>query len=325
MHWSLLPRAHDIRIILDVVPNHCSTEHPWFAAAVAAAPGSSPSVSVTRVHADPPKIAFQLFGDRGVDGFRADAVIYLGKVDGLPDADPSDVDSPLNPLYTYVPWQHEIWRQWRDLVNRYEAAHGRELLLVAEAFSPNDPELMVAYANPDEFHQVFAFDLMLASWHADRIRAVIKSTLDAALPHGLLPAWTLNNHDTQRSPTRYGRSDAVQIGGFHDGAFRISDAPLDAALGLRRAKAASALALPGCVYLHAGEEPGLLEVLDLPDEAREDPVFHCSGGQSLGRDGCRVPLPWTRRPQGSYGFSGTTDPCHIQPNRDGSASRPERC
>ncbi len=169
---------------------------------------------------------------------------------------------------------------------------------------------MVAYANPDEFHQVFAFDLMLAPWHADRIRAVIKSTLDAALPHGLLPAWTLNNHDTQRSPTRYGRSDAVQIGGFHDGVFRISDAPLDAALGLRRAKAASALALalPGCVYLYAGEELGLPEVLDLPDEAREDPVFHNSGGQFLGRDGCRVPLPWTRRPQGSYGFSGTTEP-----------------
>ncbi len=352
-------RALGIRVILDVVPNHCSNEHPWFTAAVAAGPGSpererfwfragrgvggsqppnnwkaifggSAWTRVTEPDGSPgewylgvftsyqpdwnfnhPEVVkhfedmLQFWFDRGVDGFRADAVIYLGKVEGLPDASEADVDSPLNPMYTYVEWQHHVWRQWRDLVNNYEAKHGRQLLLVAEAFSPNDPKLMVAYANPQEFHQAFAFDLMLAAWDTDRIREVIHSTLAASLPHGLLPAWTLNNHDTQRTPTRYGRSDAVQMGGFHDGVFRISQAPVDDALGQRRARAAAglALALPGCVYLYAGEELGLPEVLDLPDDARQDPVFHNSNGESLGRDGCRVPLPWEREPSRSHGFS----------------------
>jgi alpha-glucosidase len=53
------------------------------------------------------------------------------------------------------------------------------------------------------------------------------------------------------------------------------------------------LALPGSAYLYQGEELGLPEVLDLPDDARRDPAFHRASGQDGYRDGCRVPLPWS--------------------------------
>jgi alpha-glucosidase len=360
---ALIGQAHSrgIRVLLDVVPNHCSRDHQWFRDALAAGPGSKarerfwfrPGRGIAG--SEPPNNWKAIFGgsawtrvvepdgtpgewylgvftpdqpdwnfsdssvvdhfdrmlrfwfDRGVDGFRADAVIYLGKVDGLPDASDLDVDSPLNPMYTYVQSQHEVWRRWRALVDTYEIESGRELLLVAEAFSPNNPSLMLEYANPTEFHQTFAFDLMLAPWRAEPIRDVITETLEALAPSGLLPAWTLNNHDTQRSATRYARNDIEEMGGFHAGKFRISDAPLDAELGQRRARAATLLllGLPGCVYLYAGEELGLPEVLDLPDASREDPVFFNSNGENIGRDGCRIPLPWTLDRSTSFGFTSS--------------------
>jgi alpha-glucosidase len=61
------------------------------------------------------------------------------------------------------------------------------------------------------------------------------------------------------------------------------------------------LALPGSAYIYQGEELGLPEVIDLPAEARQDPTFHSTGGEILGRDGCRVPLPWEKDAPG-YGF-----------------------
>jgi alpha-glucosidase len=146
---------------------------------------------------------------------------------------------------------------------------------------------------------------MLAAWQSDQLRTVIDETLTALRPFGQLPAWTMNNHDTQRSANRFGRSDAVEAGGFHEGQFRISTAPIDPEIGQQRARAAAmlTLALPGCVYLYAGEELGLPEVLDIPADRREDPVFHQGDGTALGRDGCRVPLPWTISDTRSYGFS----------------------
>jgi alpha-glucosidase len=57
------------------------------------------------------------------------------------------------------------------------------------------------------------------------------------------------------------------------------------------------------VYLYQGEELGLPEVLDLPDEVREDPVFARTGGRQKGRDGCRIPLPWSAAADRAHGFS----------------------
>jgi alpha-glucosidase len=91
---------------------------------------------------------------------------------------------------------------------------------------------------------------------------------------------------------------------------RGTDPVENAALGLRRARAATLflLGLPGSTYLYQGEELGLREVADLPDAARQDPTFFRSPGVDVGRDGCRVPLPWTSaRP--SFGFG--TGPAHL--------------
>ena len=223
-----------------------------------------------------------------------------------------------NAHFRYRPEGHAAWRHWRQLVDSYEADHpGRQLVLVSEAYAPRRPDIMRQYANAEEFHQSFAFDLMLAPWNAEAFRGAVRSTVDALMPAGLLPAWTMNNHDAQRSVTRFGRADAVTHGAVIGSALENSHAVVDLDVGTRRARAAALfeLGLPGCVYLYAGEELGLPEVLDLADEARQDPIFARTGGQEIGRDGCRVPLPWTDDAATSFGFSprGTSEPWLPQP------------
>jgi alpha-glucosidase len=122
----------------------------------------------------------------------------------------------------------------------------------------------------------------------------------------------LSNHDVVRHATRYGlpqTSDPretvaawLRTRGFSP--------ILDRELGLRRARAAALLllALPGAVYLYQGEELGLHEVADLPDDERQDPAFHRTDGFQTGRDGCRVPIPWTAGGT-SYGFGA--GPSHL--------------
>jgi alpha-glucosidase len=74
-------------------------------------------------------------------------------------------------------------------------------------------------------------------------------------------------------------------------------------VGRARARAATLtmLALPGSAYVYQGEELGLPEILDLPDELRQDPIFERTGHKEIGRDGCRVPIPWSGTSP-PYGF-----------------------
>jgi alpha-glucosidase len=87
---------------------------------------------------------------------------------------------------------------------------------------------------------------------------------------------------------------------------RLFGLPVDLDLGMRRARAAAMLVcgLPGSVYIYQGDELGLWEVEDIPAELRQDPTLARSGGADLGRDGSRVPLPWTGTDP-AFGFSPT--------------------
>ena len=104
--------------------------------------------------------------------------------------------------------------------------------------------------------------------------------------------WVLSNHDITRHVTRFGKS---QTDRGDDPLHPVGVGETDVALGIRRARAAILLllALPGGAYLYQGEELGLPEVEDLPEELLQDPAWERSGRTVRGRDGCRVPIPWS--------------------------------
>ncbi|MGW4650251.1 glycoside hydrolase family 13 protein [Kitasatospora sp. NPDC004289] len=222
--------------------------------------------------------------DRGVDGFRIDVTDALVKEAGLPDRADHRPGTPLP--WADQPGVHEIYRSWRRLTDSYPG----ERMFVGELWSP-DPERFARYLRADELHTAFNFPFLRAPWDADALREVIDSTLAAHAPVGAPATWVLSNHDTTRHVTRYGRRDTAFA---FDGGTRHAS-PVDLGLGTRRARAAAllSLALPGSAYVYQGEELGLWEVEDLPAAVRQDPTLHQSGQTDPGRDGCRVPLPWS--------------------------------
>ncbi|MGV1004946.1 MAG: alpha-amylase family glycosyl hydrolase, partial [Candidatus Nanopelagicales bacterium] len=149
-----------------------------------------------------------------------------------------------------------------------------------------------------EMHQAFNFAFLVTDWEAGELRAQIAATLEL----GGWPTWVLSNHDVIRHASRLG----YPVGTRLPYGLGAQDAQPDRELGLRRARAATLLmlALPGSAYLYQGEELGLPEVCDLPDEARQDYVWLSSGGRERGRDGARVPLPWDNELP-AFGFSPT--------------------
>lgn len=315
----LLDEAHQrsLRLIVDLVPNHTSSSHPWFRTAL-----ESP---------DSPERAYYLFRPASPDGGPPNA---LRSVFGGPawTLDPKsgeyylhlfDVDQP--DLDWRNPAVHarfeEILRFWLDRgVDgfRIDVAHGlykstqvadpglspdfrcweqpevlevyrswRKLaaeygqrLLVGELFLGNYTlDRASRYVGGDGLHEAFNFLLTFAP--LESWYRLIPESLSAFSAEGGTPAWVLSNHDVVRHPSRFG-------GG---------------ALGLRRARAASMtlLALPGSNYLYQGEELGLMQST-VSARARQDPIFKRTGGRAVGRDGCRTPIPWIPEPPG-YGFT----------------------
>ncbi len=179
------------------------------------------------------------------------------------------------------------------------------------------PDRLPNYLRHDQYHQSFNFDFLTAGWDAAARREVIDRSIELMEDHGAVPTWVLSNHDVVRHATRFALPPdvshrVIQVQGVPDG--------VDLELGLRRARAGALLmlALPGSVYVYQGEELGLPEVTDLPDEVLDDPVWVRSGHTSRGRDGCRVPIPWTRSGP-SFGF-GAGAPWLPQPASFGELS-----
>jgi alpha-glucosidase len=351
---ALIADAHDrgLRVVVDLVANHTSEEHPWFAAALAAGPGSPERARYFfrdgRSGGDePPNDWISAFGgpawtrvrepdgrpgqwylhlfapeqpdldwddptvqeefdsilrfwlERGVDGIRVDAAPAMAKVPELPDAGHGpgalfESSSWVGNPHWDVDAVHEIFRRWRRVGDTYDG----DRLFVSEAVV-NGPERLSRYVRPDELHTTFNFDYLKAPWDARSLRTVVEGTLAALAPVGAPATWVLSSHDETRHVTRFGRLDTAAATMGFDAA-----GSADLVLGLRRARAAAllTLALPGGAYLYQGEELGLPEVEDLPEEALQDPTWERSGHTARGRDGCRVPLPWAgERPP--FGFA----------------------
>jgi alpha-glucosidase len=372
---ALLTRAHDLnlKVIVDLVPNHSSDQHVWFQQALSAPEGSPERARYlfragTGIDGDsPPNNWESVFGgpawtrttnadgtkgqwylhlfdssqpdfdwtnewvreqfrgvlrfwlDRGVDGFRVDVAHGLIKADGLPDYTPpvdagsmGGGDIP-TPPYWAQDGVHEIYRDWHALLEQYD-----DRVLCAEAWV--EPLTKLArWVRPDEMQQAFNFTYLETPWDAAALRATIDTSIDAFATVGAPSTWVLSNHDVVRHASRLALTapnpQGVGIGPSSPGL-------PDRAVGLRRARAATALmlALPGSSYLFQGEELGLPEVIDLPDAARQDPTWFRTNGQRYGRDGCRVPIPWESDAPAS-GFNDTGASWLPQPDDWGTFAR----
>jgi alpha-glucosidase len=235
----------------------------------------------------------------GIDGFRVDAAPGLIKHPDLPDvgAEQRRVLAAPN-LPDHPHWDrdgvHDIFQEWRRVAESY----GGERIFIAEA-GVASPERLAGYTAPGRLHTAFNFDFLECAWDAVELREIVDATLDAHAAVGAPPTWVLSNHDTIRHVTRYGRAETSP-----EASARLYGSPVDLDLGTRRARAAALLmlALPGGAYIYQGEELGLWEVEDLPEEVLQDPAWERSGRTVRGRDGCRVPLPWSGA-EPPFGFS----------------------
>ncbi|MFF1251832.1 glycoside hydrolase family 13 protein [Pseudarthrobacter sp. NPDC058329] len=256
----------------------------------------------------------RFWSDRGVDGFRIDVAHALTKnLEGsLPTK--ADLEAQGEALYlagSHPYWDrdevHEIYAEWRKVFNEYNPPR----TAVAEAWVHSDRR--ARYASPEGLGQAFNFDLLQADFDGAQFRKIITKNLAEAAASGASSTWVFSNHDVVRHATRYGLPVS---GPSAEGEIMSGEAgkqwllaggrqeDVDVELGLRRARAASLLmfALPGSAYLYQGEELGLQEVgSEIPDSERQDPAFFRNKGVEIGRDGCRVPLPWTASGN-SFGF-----------------------
>ncbi|MBZ5735165.1 glycoside hydrolase family 13 protein [Nocardioides sp. TRM66260-LWL] len=353
---ALIERAHGLglKVVVDLVPNHSSSAHAWFQAALAAEPGSPERARYLFRDgrgvdgSEPPNNWRSVFGgpawtrvpdgqwylhlfdssqpdfdwrnpevgdlfesvlrfwlDRGVDGFRVDVAHGLVKEASLRDQVVEEGEEPASgadvngeqersmvervlrdePMWDQ-PEVHDVYRRWHRVLAEYDG----DRMDVAEAWTQT-PESMARFVRPDEMSQSFNFAWLVSPWSAEAFAEVITGTFDALAEVGASPTWVLSNHDVIRHVTRYGGGEQ----------------------GLARARAATMtmLALPGSSYLYQGEELGL-EQVDVEPQFRQDPSWFRTG--EVGRDGCRVPIPWSGD-AAPYGFGpGGEQPWLPQPD-----------
>ncbi len=326
---TLIDEAHrlGLRVLADIVPNHFSDQHEWFQSALKSKRGSKERARFHFYDANadgtPPNNWISLFGgpswtqvadgqyylhlfdssqpdlnwenpevnadfektlrfwiELGVDGFRIDVAHGLIKEDILKNhPDPQGLSNALrldvamesekrNALLQTVPYfdrqgVHAIYRKWRILFDSYV---GREIMAVAEAWV-HPPINATRYVRADELHQVFNFDLLTAEFRGEILFELIDRSIKLNATVNALPTWALSNHDSPRVASRIGSDQA-------------------------RALALFVFGLPGSTYIFAGQELGLPDG-ELADSDRQDPSFFRTKGEIKGRDGARVPLPWS--------------------------------
>ena len=259
--------------------------------------------------------------NKGVDGFRVDVAHGMVKRAGLPDAtiyDENLRERPISKLtmqeaeeavpYWGQPGVHDAIRRFRKVIDEFE-----DRAMCAEASMSPLPRLAM-WVRPDEYHQSFNFDYMHCAYEPAAVKKIVTDSLVEYGKVGASSTWVLSNHDGIRHATRLGIApeNTPRPGdGIHP-----TDPMPDEALGLRRARAATSfmLGLPGSSYLYQGEELGLPEAWQLEGKYRQDPTYARTKGERIGRDGCRVPLPWEAGVGAANGFNSTGESWLPQPD-----------
>lgn len=243
----------------------------------------------------------KFWADRGVDGFRIDVAHALKK----------DLSEPLRSLPVFEDLEErgnkgkgiladrnelfQIYKEWRKLFNQYDPPR------VAVAEANVHPDRVPLYASAKTLGQSFDFRFIDTPFEASSYKENVQDALKVAEKNKSSCTWTLSNHDQMRHATKMGLNPAV-----NRKAWMLSNGtshPLDMASGTQNALAATLfiLALPGSTYVYQGEELGLHEVTDIPENQIQDPQYLRNNKIEKGRDGCRVPLPW-KKTGSSFGF-----------------------
>ena len=217
--------------------------------------------------------------ERGVDGFRVDAIHHLFEDETLRDNPPNpDWREGMSPARSVIraytmdqPEVHDAIAAMRQVAESF-----KDRVMIGEAYLPFDR--LMAYYGVDltGFHLPFNFHLLSTPWNPTAIAALIDA-YEAALPPEAWPNWVLGNHDRSRLVSRLGREQA----------------PIAAML---------LLTLRGTPTIYQGEELGLTDV-PIPPERVQDPWEKNVPGLGLGRDPVRTPMPW----DGSANAGFTTD------------------
>ena len=311
--------AAGIRVIIDFVPNHSSDRHPWFLESRSSRRNPKREWYVWADPAEdggPPNNWLSVFGgraweydelteqyylhsflaeqpdlnwrnpavrrvmldvlrfwlDRGVDGFRIDVAHFIAKDPGLRDNPPAPAeaegewrdmgsyDSQIHRHDKNHDDVHVYFREIRALLDEYDETYS-----IGEIHEMDWGRWAKAYGDGDELHHVYDFSLIYAPWDAGSVRQRIEAQ-EAAIPNGAFPNHVLGNHDEPRIAYRYGQEQA-------------------------RVAAMLLLTSRGTPTLYYGDEIGMTQQL-IPPEDQLDPWGQV--GETMGRDGSRTPMQWTR-------------------------------
>ena len=222
--------------------------------------------------------------DRGVDGFRLDALNHAM-------ADPLLRDNPPAPLEPGqrrtrpFDFQTKLYSQsqpemvyfaerLRGLANSYDA-----VFTMAEIGGSNALEEMKAFTQGDHrLNSAYGFDFLYAPELTPQLVADAMAEWPGTRGEGW-PSWAFENHDAPRAVSRW-------------------CAPADME-NFARLKMALLLCLRGNPIIYQGEELGL-EQDDIPFELLQDPEAIANWPLTLSRDGARTPYPWTDQPLGGF-------------------------
>ncbi|WP_411818846.1 alpha-amylase family glycosyl hydrolase [Hyphococcus sp. DH-69] len=220
--------------------------------------------------------------DRGVDGFRLDAINFAMHDPELRDNPPSNMTNPKRPFdfqnHLYNQSHSEIPKFLRKL--RAVTKEYGDIFTVAEVVGPDPVAEMKAFTAGDQhLTTAYNFDFL----YADEINShIVKSALAEWLDEksSALPSWAFSNHDTPRVASRWSRTDSSNAAKLY----------LLLLFSLR-----------GYIFLYQGEELGLSQT-NVPFEELKDPEAIANWPHTLGRDGARTPIPWEHS-TANFGFS----------------------